>query len=262
MTLQQYTHHDRQITVLAVNSVLVVLSVGAVALRFWARRLRQVSLYVDDYLIVAGLLLALGVNALLYAALSVGLGEHVRNLSRKAVQGYALNLFAIELFWNTTMPVIKFSILIFLKRLFPVGFMKPFCNAIMVFLVLWFLAFQFTTIWQCRPVYQAWAHTDVSKCVSFVIFGAAAAGTNTLTDVILLVLPMTQIWKLQMEVGKKIGSSCIFALGFVICAVSIARLESLVVEVHSAREDLTWTDTLPHLWTAVEGSLGRDHVVG
>ncbi|KAH9828881.1 FAD/NAD(P)-binding domain-containing protein [Teratosphaeria destructans] len=215
MTLQQDTYHDRQVTVLAVNSVLVVLSVGAVALRFWARRLRQVGLYVDDYLIVAGLLFALGVNALLYAALWAGLGKHVRNLSRNTVQGYALNLFAIELFWNTTMPVIKFSILIFLKRLFPVGFVKPICNAIMVFLALWFLAFQFTTIFQCRPIHQAWMHTDISRCVSFVVFGAAAAGTNTLTDVILLVLPMTQIWKLQMKVDKKIGSSCIFALGFV-----------------------------------------------
>jgi hypothetical protein len=42
----------------------------------------------------------------------------------------------------------------------------------------------------------------------------------------------------------------------VICGVAIARLKSLVDEINQASTDLTWSDAYPHLWTAIETSLG------
>jgi hypothetical protein len=206
MAAAQQDNHTRRNAILVLNSVLIVLSVVAVGLRFWARRIRKVPLFIDDYLIIAGLLTALGINALLYQALHVGLGRHEFELSKATVQAYALNLYMLELCWNTAMPLIKLSILLFLKRLFPVGFVGPVCNGLMVFVMLWFLAFQIVSIFQCIPIDQAWLHEPgKGHCISFVLYGTAAAATNLATDVCLLALPMTQIWKLQMRTGKKIG---------------------------------------------------------
>lgn len=76
-------YNTRQLQIVIINSILVVLSILAVVLRIWARRLQGLSLFIEDYLSIIALVrnlavpcdedrliclkaLALAVNALLF----------------------------------------------------------------------------------------------------------------------------------------------------------------------------------------------------
>lgn len=83
-------YNEREIQVIAVNSLLVLLSFIAIALRIWARRIQQVSFYADDWVIFIAWLLALGVNALLYYSVHAGVGLHADTLPVETIEAYAL----------------------------------------------------------------------------------------------------------------------------------------------------------------------------
>ncbi|RDK38374.1 hypothetical protein M752DRAFT_338951 [Aspergillus phoenicis ATCC 13157] len=247
-------YNTRQLQIVIINSILVVLSILAVVLRIWARRLQGLSLFIEDYLSIIALALALAVNALLFQSLHAGVGEHVDTLSAATVQEYSLNLYVMQLFWNTCLPVIKLSIVLFYQRIFPVPSMIFACRSIMLFLAVWYIAFQTTAIFQCIPIHHEWQKkTTKGHCIDFVPFVTTLAATNLCTDVLLLVLPTREIWKLQIPWARKIGLSIIFTLGVIVCAISIVRLENLIAISDS---DITWSDTYSHLWTAIESSLG------
>ncbi|PYH54477.1 uncharacterized protein BO96DRAFT_436099 [Aspergillus niger CBS 101883] len=209
-------YNTRQLQIVIINSILVVLSILAVVLRIWARRLQGLSLFIEDYL---------SIIALSNEGLHAGVGEHVDTLS------------AATLFWNTCLPVIKLSIVLFYQRIFPVPSMIFACRSIMLFLAVWYIAFQTTAIFQCIPIHHEWQKkTTKGHCIDFVPFVTTLAATNLCTDVLLLVLPTREIWKLQIPWARKIGLSIIFTLGVIelticngsVCAISIVRLGNLI----------------------------------
>ncbi|PYI14811.1 hypothetical protein BO99DRAFT_11962 [Aspergillus violaceofuscus CBS 115571] len=247
-------YNARQLQIVVINSILVFLSVTAVLLRFWARNLQGLKPFLEDYLIVIALVLSLGVNILLFQSLHAGVGEHVDSLTTATVQEYSLNLYMMQLFWNTCLPIIKLSIALFYQRIFPIRSMVIACRTIIVFLFAWYLAFQTTAIFQCTPIHHAWQKkTTHGRCIKFVPFVITLAATNLCTDILLLALPTREIWKLQIAQGKKIGLSVIFTLGVIVCIISLVRLENLIA---ISNADITWSDTYSHLWTAIESSLG------
>lgn len=123
-------------------------------------------------------------------------------------------LFVLQMFWNTTLPTIKLSILLFYKRLFPTRRMKRACNCVGGLLLLWYIAFQTTAIAQCVPISFYW-NKDIEhgQCIKFVPFYIALAATNVFTDVVILALPMPLVWKLQVKTPRKIGLTITFLLG-------------------------------------------------
>ncbi|PYH86773.1 hypothetical protein BO82DRAFT_360506 [Aspergillus uvarum CBS 121591] len=262
-------YNARQLRIVVINSILVFLSVTAVLLRFWARNLQALEPFLEDYLIVVALVLSLGVKTLLFQSLHAGVGEHVDSLTTATVQEYALNLYLMQLLWNTCLPIIKLSIALFYQHIFPIRSMVIACRSIIVFLFAWYLAFQTTAIFQCTPIHHAWQkRTTNGRCIKFVPFVVTLAATNLCTDILLLALPTREIWKLQIAQGKKIGLSVIFYSGCYVCCpslnevtvflhyvciISVVRLENLIA---ISNADITWSDTCSHLWTAIESSLG------
>ncbi|RAK77404.1 uncharacterized protein BO72DRAFT_509227 [Aspergillus fijiensis CBS 313.89] len=217
-------YNARQLQIVVINSVLVFLSLTSVSLRFWARKLQRLKPFLEDYLIVVALALSLGVNILLFQSLHAGVGEHVDSRITATVQKYSLNLYMMQLFWNTCLPVIKLSIALFHQRIFPVRSMVIACRFIIVFLFAWYLAFQTTAIFQCTPIHHAWRmKTTQGRCIDFVPFVITLAATDLLT------LPTR------------------------VCIISGVRLENLIA---ISNADITWSDTYSHLWTAIESSLG------
>lgn len=87
---QSGSYNKQQIQIISVNSVLIFLSISAVALRFWARKIQRASFYTDDWLILVALCLALTINILLYYSNHVGLAEHVDELKPETIVAYSL----------------------------------------------------------------------------------------------------------------------------------------------------------------------------
>ncbi|GAB1201249.1 hypothetical protein APSETT444_010638 [Aspergillus pseudonomiae] len=162
--------------VIAVN----VLAVISIALRFVARQIRQVTVGVDDYLIVASLL-----------------------------------LYVFEIFYVINLLTIKLSILMMyrriftnISRLFRVGAMI--CGAVVT---LWATAFVPAAIFQCTPVAKAWDINIPGHCISLQLAFYCVALPNILTDVAILSLPVRSCWQLHRSVLYRLSLIGIFMLG-------------------------------------------------
>ncbi|KAI4716465.1 hypothetical protein E4T48_07378 [Aureobasidium sp. EXF-10727] len=80
----------------------------------------------------------------------------------------------------------------------------------------------------------------------------ANAVCNSVSDLLILALPIPIVWDLQLTRRKKITLSLVFAMGSAGCIVSIIRLRSIVAYLEVGDADLTYTITDFVVWSAIE----------
>ena len=115
------------------------------------------------------------------------------------------------------MTLIKLSVLLSYKRIFVTPkFVLPIpimCSMV----VAWFISFFFATLLQTIPISDNWAIPGMTQASSthiniYAMYTTTAALEITL-DVVTLVLPLFEIWRLQMRPVQKWQVSGIFLLG-------------------------------------------------
>ena len=72
----------------------------------------------------------------------------------------------------------------------------------------------FLIIMNCSPRARLWNRELSGSCIgtSNIVF---TAGFNIISDVIILVLPLTRVWRLQMSMRRKLGLSLVFSSGLI-----------------------------------------------
>lgn len=128
--------------------------------------------------------------------------------------------YAIELTYCVAITTIKFSILLFYRRVFiNQTTSKNFIVAwyvITVWCFLWGISTFFAAAFQCTPVSYGWTQftgKTKGKCLDFTALLLSTAIINICTDVAVLVLPMPLVWNLKIEKSQKFAVSGIFLLG-------------------------------------------------
>jgi len=101
----------------------------------------------------------------------------------------------------------KVAILALFQRLFP-GFIHYFQWSVRVMIVFMFthgLVFLMLIIFQCRPINSIWDKTIDGKCLPTDVVIFTGAALSIVEDFIILLLPVHELWKLQMSNKKKLG---------------------------------------------------------
>ena len=68
----------------------------------------------------------------------------------------------------------------------------------------------------CRPVSYVWNQWDmehVGHCGDMNTLAFANAGVSIVLDIFTLILPITQVWKLNLGLKKRIGVTVMFSVG-------------------------------------------------
>ncbi|PVH99804.1 hypothetical protein DM02DRAFT_507194, partial [Periconia macrospinosa] len=99
------------------------------------------------------------------------------------------------------------------------------------------------TIFSCQPIHGFWGITIKSKCVNQSTFFLENSIPNILTDILILCLPVREVWNLQMSRGVKT-----LVCGIVIIASNVPMYYLLDMDLMG----MTWTYQGVGLWTAVE----------
>lgn len=86
---------------------------------------------------------------------------------------------------------------------------------VLIICIAWLVSIFFTSIFQCSPVSKAWdpTHMAPGRCIDELSFYIASAGTDLLTDVMILSLPVPMVFRLQMPLRRKLAVSGMFLLG-------------------------------------------------
>ncbi|KAI9782772.1 MAG: hypothetical protein M1816_001724 [Peltula sp. TS41687] len=248
-------NEDRRQVVRAVDVTLAVLTTIAVISRLWARKITKVKLKEDDYTIIAALIVSYSLLIEEFIMTTHGgLGVHAIKAGISAVKLLLRMMYSYELLYALSIALIKTSIVLLFRRLFPTPRFKRAANIMLIFNIVCYITFTFTVIFQCNPIHYAWENPLSEKCINQVAFFIFAGVMGCVTDIAILIMPMFEIWKLQLSQRRKVALTIMFLLGGFVCVASIVRIP-YVARV-SYGSDPTWRMTPAGIWTNTEVYLG------
>ena len=80
-------------------------------------------------------------------------------------------------------------------------------------LIAWNIGALFSGIFQCRPISRVWDKSIPGYCIDSLVYFRAIAGTNLITDLYILFLPLPIVSGLRRPFSEKVALMGIFTLG-------------------------------------------------
>jgi hypothetical protein len=109
---------------------------------------------------------------------------------------------------------VKLSILLLYLQLSPHRKFRAMVYAVMITTILYSLLGSFEFLFTCKPIAKVWDLTITSgSCYSGAKILAVHGGLSIATDIAMLVLPITMLWKLQLPRRRKVAVAALFMTG-------------------------------------------------
>lgn len=110
----------------------------------------------------------------------------------------------------------KLTILLLYRRVFLPKRWSSFDIVLRVFMVVssvFYLSTVPAKIWECIPRAKLWNHSLEGRCIHVSGILNADGLFNTLSDFLILIVPIKALWKLQIKTPKRIGIAVVFTVG-------------------------------------------------
>ncbi|KAJ0269410.1 hypothetical protein COL940_012497 [Colletotrichum noveboracense] len=118
-------------------------------------------------------------------------------------------LFVLQLFYILDLAVIKASIICLYLRVFSIRSFRTGFNFLLGF------SYVLLSLVQCQPLNHYWNGWDgrhPGKCADLNLIGLTHVGFNIGLDVWMLILPASQVYKLNLPLKKKLGVMAMFGV--------------------------------------------------
>lgn len=122
-------------------------------------------------------------------------------------------MFIDEFIYLINLALIKIAILIMYCRIFDLRRFRIAAYVLSGVTILWTLIFLFVCIFQCNPIPRAWDPRYEGTCLNLRSLFIGNAVPNIVTDFAILIMPIHQVWKLQIKLVQRISLVMIFLLG-------------------------------------------------
>ncbi|KAL0931313.1 CFEM domain-containing protein [Colletotrichum truncatum] len=239
------------------TGILFILPTAFIGIRI-ANKIMNPSIWgADDITAVLGYICTLPLVPIIYRSLDIGLGDAVWNVEPSAVTEFFKMLFASQVLYLTGLMVIKASILFFFLRIFPAPGVRKILWATQAVNFVVGLVYVSLTFAQCRPLSMYWTGWDKDHsqvCFDFNKLILTHASINIAMDVWMLILPLTQLYKLNLVLRKKVGVMLMFSVGLFLAAVSAIRIHTMVrfMKASNVTSEALWV----YVWTFTELCVG------
>ncbi|KAI3097343.1 hypothetical protein CBS147333_9368 [Penicillium roqueforti] len=242
--------------VVAISSVFTGLAVLVVALRLYTRIHLVKAPGLDDLIIFVALLVDVAFYTFTMLERLYGIGIRASELSEYDIERQLFWLWLSVPFYNMTMILAKFSALTLYARLFRPRRFLLITYSLMGFLVIVGLWTSLSGFLFCIPLHAFWspsAEVRDSNCLPASPVWFTNAALQTFTDLVILVLPLSLLWKLQLPRRQKWGILVVFGLGIFIVGASAARMYPLSIMVGGG--DFTQASAKAALWSCLEANV-------
>ncbi|KAJ5747259.1 uncharacterized protein N7511_008955 [Penicillium nucicola] len=239
---------------------IAILQIFFVVARLVTRCMQRMKLRIDDYLVLLSLVASLAKSTIYILLVTIGgMGYHyafVSHLPDKTL--FTLKgIFAIELldYPFTTTPA-KLALLIFYVRIFTVRKFQV-CAYIVGALVLSVgLTTFINAFFECRyATILGTTRITNGACIHGPLAFHVLSPLNSLTGVLILVLPIPSVWNLHAPRGQKIALTGIFLLSGIGAIASILRMTVYFADYSEAIHDPTWISIKGSVLAVIEGGV-------
>jgi len=155
----------------------------------------------------------LAVDGFIFAMHASGMGIHADKVDHAEIVMMAKWLVVAEVLYAWNLGWTKVSLLLMYYRIFRHQYFKKMAWAVGTFVWAWVICITFMFIFICVPVQKLWYPEIPGHCIYQVGTWISNAASTILTDLIILLMPIPQIWKLQLRRTEKIGLTLAFSLG-------------------------------------------------
>ncbi|KAH6673517.1 hypothetical protein B0J14DRAFT_50180 [Halenospora varia] len=247
----KYTNNS--IALISVSVVLPVVAALFVLLRLYARRSRGAKIGADDYWILVALFISVtGSIPYIVGACLGGIGQHIKDIDWPTATVGGKMLFAFQFFYLFAVAAVKVSVIYFYRRVFTSSnTFRKVTNGMLIFVLLWTIAFFFATVFQAWPV--SWNWTGVGKPIQYNIMYYATCATEIAADLVILCLPIPMIKSLHLSKTRRWTVMGIFGLGGFCVIAAVVRLY-YQVQISSPAQvtDPTYQTIYILIWSSVE----------
>ncbi|KAG6355006.1 hypothetical protein INS49_004087 [Diaporthe citri] len=126
--------------------------------------------------------------------------------------------------------------------------------ALMVLTVLFYITTTITKIWECVPRAKIWDTSIPGHCIDTYMLLNVSGIFNTVTDFIIVMLPLGRVWTLNMKLKKK--AYVVLAFTFGMCAPAFSLVGSIVRLRSTNNPDKTWVQPEIVMWGLAELTTG------
>ncbi|KAJ0415818.1 GMC oxidoreductase [Aspergillus carlsbadensis] len=211
----------------------------------------------DDWTMALTMLCVIPISILSYVLAEDGLGKDLWVVPFDNITHILYIYFFDECLYLTGIALTKISILCFYLRVFPRREFRRLVYIAIGINVAYIIVFDLISIFQCRPVQGAWYRWDETgdyKCNNINAQGWSSAAFNMALDIMVMALPLKELYGLNLSWRKKAFVICMFSLGIFVTLVSVIRLESLIVFANTT--NLTWDYVQIGYWSTIEIHVG------
>ncbi|KAG6362028.1 hypothetical protein INS49_010257 [Diaporthe citri] len=136
-----------------------------------------------------------------------------------------------EILYMVALGLTKIAMLLLYLKVFPGQTFQRICFVMVAICLAYIPAAALATAFNCTPVsynWTGWTGQTEGHCFSFNTFAWAQSSINIVLDLTIILLPIPQLWRLNMGRKKRIQLVLMFSVGLFITIVSIVRLTALV----------------------------------
>ncbi|KAI1358362.1 hypothetical protein F5Y08DRAFT_321958 [Xylaria arbuscula] len=245
---------------LAVVTICLSISTFAILLAAYAKLYGKKPFHYEDFFVLAGYGLAVGVAYCSYAGCSyVGFFVHQWNVRVRELAHTFYIVHVGSILYSVSIMLLKVAILLQWIHLFvPRGTKGSFywtSYALLVMNVLLYTIVVLTICASCKPFARLWDPLLPGKCVATrEAIDISTAVTNLASDVVILIFPQRVIWRLKIKPRKKIGIAIVFLVGIFAIISAAFRVYASVHFFHS--KDKTYDVVPVALWGMAEMTCG------
>ncbi|KAG6010805.1 hypothetical protein E4U21_004193 [Claviceps maximensis] len=251
--LPGYDAANLQPWTVAVVVSMTLLALLAVFLRVVSRRLNHQALWWDDKMILFSMIWNLLVVGFIFGMHSSGMGLHADKVDPAQIVMMSKWLVVAEILYAWNLGWTKLSLLLMYYRIFRHQYFKRMAWMVGAFVWVWVICITFLFIFICVPVQKLWYPQTPGHCIDQVGTWISNAASTIFTDLVILIMPAPQIWKLQLRKTEKIGLTLAFSLGFFVVFASAYRTSVLFTYSNS---DPSYTLAPTVGWTEIEMAAG------
>ncbi|ORX96238.1 hypothetical protein BCR34DRAFT_607712 [Clohesyomyces aquaticus] len=199
------------------------------------RDFRLSSLQVDDYLVLASIVFAVGQSITVSQQVGAGLGDHISGLTYAQIARYQKAGLAADILYIVTLGLAKVAAFHFALSLQPHSKNKIVIYGFMVFVAVWSMVAVFGIAFQCK-VPRLWTASE--QCFDQPAFWAFIEAVNAFTDLGLIVILCTIVWILQITKAKFMLLSVFSARSLILVPIVFR-----VIYIFRAERALGWDPT-------------------
>ncbi|KAI0411402.1 hypothetical protein F5X98DRAFT_380770 [Xylaria grammica] len=239
----------------AVIGVSLVITTLAVLIRFFSKVFCTKRVRLEDYLgLISFPFFIAGTWVLTTIPRGSGFFVSQWNLRVRDLEGFLYSYVLSTTLYCVTLLLAKAAILLEWTHLFVVRSNRNMvywaCYGIIAANTLLYLATIIVTTFACIPRERIWRRYIPGTCIDLNAFNIFIATFHLLSDIIMLLLPQTIIWKLKLATKQKIAVSAVFSAGALACLWAAARVVSAIHLTLS--QDKTYEYSLYIVWGLAE----------